>query len=116
MSFELMRGRRAPNFGSSMPAVGIAAKLWRLFGANGNENSQRLEKNLSDSGVSCGSIAGDDWDSFATAFKGGNHRAGKKYTVGTEGNTCRLRHRIRRAFRKTCYFSKIIRERLNVFK
>jgi IS1 family transposase len=87
-----------------------------LHGANGNENSQRLEKNLSDSGVNYGSIAPDDWDSFATAFRGENYRTGKKYTVGIEGNNCRLRHRIRRVFRKTCCFSKIIRERLNVFK
>ncbi|MDR1054560.1 MAG: hypothetical protein LBL90_01760 [Prevotellaceae bacterium] len=40
---------------------------------------------------------------------------GKKYTVGTEGNNCRLRYRIRRAFRKTCCLSKIICGRLNVF-
>ena len=35
-----------------------------------------------------------------------NHVTGKENTVGIEGNNCRLRHRIRRAFRKTCCFSK----------
>jgi putative transposase len=35
--------------------------------------------------------------------------------VGIEGNNCRLRHRIRRAFRNTCHFSKIIRNLLNAF-
>jgi IS1 family transposase len=35
-----------------------------------------------------------------------NHLIGKKYTGGTEVNNCRLRRRIRRAFRKTCCFSK----------
>ncbi|MDR0711370.1 MAG: IS1 family transposase, partial [Prevotellaceae bacterium] len=40
---------------------------------------------------------------------------GKKHTVGIEGNNCRLRHRIRRAFRKTCCFSKIIRNHLKTF-
>jgi IS1 family transposase len=87
-----------------------------LFGTNGNKNSQRLEEKLSDLGVSYGSIASDDWDSFVSAFKGENHRAGKKHTVvGIERNNCRLRYRIRRAFRTTYCFSKIICERLNVF-
>jgi transposase-like protein len=40
---------------------------------------------------------------------------GKKHTVGIEGNNCRLRHRIRPAFRKTCCFSKIIRNHLKAF-
>jgi IS1 family transposase len=71
-----------------------------------------LKKKLSNFGISFGSIASDDWDSFATAFKGRNHRAGKKHTVDIGGNACRLGHRIRRAFRKTCCFSKIIRGRL----
>ncbi|MBC6409726.1 MAG: hypothetical protein GDA42_04600 [Ekhidna sp.] len=30
----------------------------------------------------------------------------KEGTKGIEGNNCRLRHRIRRAFRRTCCFSK----------
>jgi IS1 family transposase len=70
------------------------------------KTAEDLKKKLSDSGVNYGRIAHDDWDSFATAFKGGNHRTGKKYTVGIEGNNCRLRHRIRQAFCKTCCFSK----------
>ena len=31
---------------------------------------------------------------------------GKAYTVAIEGNNCKLRNRIKRAFRKTCCFSK----------
>jgi IS1 family transposase len=77
------------------------------LGQAGLENSHKeLEKTLSDLGVSYGSIATDDWDSFVSAFKDKNHLVGKKYTAGIEGNNCRLRHRIRRAFRKTCCFSK----------
>ncbi|MDR1056542.1 MAG: hypothetical protein LBL90_12150 [Prevotellaceae bacterium] len=72
------------------------------------------KKKLSDFGINYGRIATDDWDSFVAAFKGGNHRTGKKYTVGIKRNNCRLRHRIRRAFRKTCCLSKIIREHLKV--
>jgi IS1 family transposase len=65
-----------------------------------------LKKKPVDSGINYGSIATDDWDSFVSTFKGENHLVGKKYTVGIVGNNCRLRHRIRRAFRKTCCFSK----------
>ncbi|MDR2927624.1 MAG: IS1 family transposase, partial [Cytophagaceae bacterium] len=36
-------------------------------------------------------------------------------TVGIEGNNCRLRHRIRRAFRKTCCFSKKMKNHLKAF-
>jgi IS1 family transposase len=91
---------------------GIVAFAWYK---RDMKTAEDLKKKLSDSGINCGSIAGDDWDSFAAAFKGGNHRTGKKYTVGIEGNNCRPRHRIRRAFRKTCRLSKIIRGRLSIF-
>jgi IS1 family transposase len=74
-----------------------------------------LKKKLSDSGVSYGSIATDNRDSFVTVFKDKNHLIGKKYTVGIEGNNCRLRHRIRRAFRKTCCFSKKMINHLKAF-
>jgi IS1 family transposase len=51
-------------------------------------------------------VATDDWDSFISAFGEDNHEVGKEYTVGIEGNNCRLRHRVRRTFRRTCCFSK----------
>jgi hypothetical protein len=36
-------------------------------------------------------------------------------TVGIEGNHCRLRHRIRRVFRRTCCFSKGVLNHLKAF-
>ncbi|MHB9291108.1 hypothetical protein Holit_00180 [Hollandina sp. SP2] len=51
-------------------------------------------------------VATDDWDSFVSALGEDNHVGGKEYTVGIAGNNCRLRHRTRRAFRRTCCFSK----------
>ena len=57
-------------------------------------------------GVSFDTVYSDDWESFKGAFHADNHIIGKDNTVGIEGNSCRLRHRIRRAFRKTCCFSK----------
>jgi IS1 family transposase len=81
----------------------IVAFVW---GKRDLKTANELKKKLSDSGVSYGSIATDDRDSFVTAFRDKNHLIGKKYTVGIEGNNYRLRHRIRRTFRKTCCFSK----------
>jgi IS1 family transposase len=51
-------------------------------------------------------IAMDDWDSFRAAFAEDHHETGKKHTGEIERNTCRLRHRIRRAFLRTCCFSR----------
>ena len=81
----------------------IVAWVW---GKRDLKTAKKLRKKLSEMGVSFDCICTDNWDSFLTAFEGCNHLAGKKYTVGIEGNNCRLRHRIRRAFRKTCCFSK----------
>ncbi|MDR1056665.1 MAG: hypothetical protein LBL90_12780 [Prevotellaceae bacterium] len=61
------------------------------------KTAEDLKKNLPDFGISYGLIASDDWNSFAAAFKGGNHRAGKKHTVGIEWDNCRLRHLIRQS-------------------
>jgi len=88
----------------------IVAFVW---GKRDLKTAQDLKNKLSDLGVTYGSIATDNWDSFVTTFKDCNHIVGKKYTVGIEGNNCRLRHRIRRAFRKTCCFSKKL---INHFK
>jgi IS1 family transposase len=84
-----------------------------VWGKRDLKTARELKKKLTDLGVSYKSIASDNWDSFITAFDGDNHLIGKKYTVGIEGNNCRLRHRIRRAFRKTCSFSKKL---INHFK
>jgi IS1 family transposase len=65
-----------------------------------------LRKKLSELGITFTRICTDDWKSFCTAFNADNHVIGKKNIMGIERNNCRLRHRIRRAFRKTCCFSK----------
>ena len=57
----------------------------------------------------------DDWGSFKKAFAKDLHKISKKNTVGIEGNNCRLRHRIRRAFRKTCCFSKRLLNHIKAF-
>jgi IS1 family transposase/transposase-like protein len=81
----------------------IVAYVW---GKRDLKTAKKLRKQLELLGVSYDRIACDEWDSFLTAFSEDEKLVGKKYTVGIEGNNCRLRHRVRRAFRKTCCFSK----------
>ena len=88
----------------------IVAYVW---GKRDTKTAAELRKQLQLLGVSYDSIASDEWNSFLTAFGEDNLLIGKHYTVGIEGNNCRLRHRVRRAFRKTCCFSKKL---LNHFK
>ena len=57
----------------------------------------------------------DRRDRFISVFQSDNHITGKDGTKGIEGNNCRLRHRIRRAFRKTCRFSKKLFNHLKAF-
>jgi len=80
----------------------IVAYVW---GKRNAKTAKELRIKLKDLNVSFDTIY-TDWDSFKAAFYADNHIVGKENTVGIEENNCRLRHRIRRAFRKTCCFSK----------
>jgi IS1 family transposase/transposase-like protein len=86
-----------------------------VWGKRNYKTAKKLRDKLSSSGVSFDTVYTDDWESFSRAFSGDNHVTGKKNTVGIEGNNCRLRHRIRRAFRKTCCFSKKLFNHLKAF-
>jgi IS1 family transposase len=81
----------------------IVAYVW---GKRDLRTAKRLKKKILKLDIAFGCICTDDWQNFITTFKENNHVVGKAYTVGIEGNNCRVRHRIRRAFRKTCCFSK----------
>ena len=90
----------------------IVAYVW---GKRDLKTAKKLRVRLKQLKVSYGSISMDNWDSFITAFKADNKRVGKQHTVGIEGNNCRLRHRLRRAVRKTCCFSKKLDNHFKVF-
>jgi len=77
-----------------------------VWGKRNLKTAIKLRKRLKRLGIQYNRIACDDWDSFLTAFEEDVLLIGKRYTSGIEGNNCRLRHRIRRAFRRTCCFSK----------
>jgi IS1 family transposase len=81
----------------------IVAYVW---GKRDLKTVEKLRKRLKRLEVTYDHIAIDNWENLTTAFKGEHEMTGKKYTVGIEGNNCRLRHRVRRVFRKTCCFSK----------
>ncbi|MDR0562198.1 MAG: IS1 family transposase, partial [Spirochaetaceae bacterium] len=81
---------------------GIAGYVW---GKRDLKTAQKLRKRLIRLGITWDTIATDNWDSFLTAFAEDSRSTGKAYTAGIEGNNCRLRHRLRRVFRRTCCFS-----------
>jgi IS1 family transposase len=81
----------------------IVAYVW---GKRDIKTAQKLRKRIQRLGISYDWIGTDNWDSFLATFREDRHLVGKKHTVGIEGNNCRLRHRIRRVFRRTCCFSK----------
>ena len=77
-----------------------------VWGKRDLRTAKKLRKQLKELNITYDSIATDDWKSFKTTFKEDNHLIEKAYTVGIEGNKCKLRHIIKQAFRKTCCFSK----------
>lgn len=87
-----------------------------VWGKRDMKTAKRLREKLRELGVEFGSVCTDNWESFAVAFRDDNHIVGKEHTVGIEGNNCLLRHRIRRAFRKTCCFSKKLINHLKAFE
>ena len=87
-----------------------------VFGNRDLRTARRLRKKLQDLGVFYKRICMDDWKSFKTAFRFDFQKVGKSFTKGIEGNNTRLRHRIKRAVRKTCAFSKKLFNHIKAFE
>lgn len=90
----------------------IVAYVW---GKRNLKTARELRTKLDELGVDFGYICCDNWDSFLTAFDFDFKKVGKRYTVDIEGNNNRLRQRLRRAFRKTCCFSKKLANHFKAF-
>lgn len=88
----------------------IVAFVW---GGRDALTAKRLKERLQQLKVTYGVIASDLWESFIKVFE--PQEQGKRYTLGIEGNNCRLRHRIKRAVRKTCCFSKKVVNHIKAF-
>jgi IS1 family transposase len=86
-----------------------------VWGKRDLKTAQKLRKKLKQLGISYDWIATDDWGSFLSAFAEDNQEAGKKHTVGIEGNNGRLRYRVRRTFRRIYFFSKKLFNRWKAF-
>ena len=56
---------------------------------------QRLKEKLKQLSIHYTRISSNQWDSFITAFKDWQQSIGKLFTIGIEGNNCKIRHRIR---------------------
>ena len=90
----------------------IVAYVW---GKRDLATVKKLKARLKELRVKYARIASDNWDSFVTAFKEYKQLVGKFFTVGIEGNNCRIRHRVRRGFRRSCYFSKKLENHFKAF-
>jgi IS1 family transposase len=82
-----------------------------VWGKRDLKTAKKLRKRIQRLGISCDRIATDDWDSFLSAFAEDRHDTGKKYTVGIEGNNCRMRG----TFRRTCCLSRKLRNHWKAF-
>ena len=90
----------------------IVAYVW---GKRDLATVKKLKARLKELRVKYARIASDNWDSFVTAFKEYKQLVGKFFTVGIEGNNCRIRHRVRRGFRSSCNFSKKLENHFKAF-
>jgi IS1 family transposase len=90
----------------------IVAYVW---GKRNLRTARKLKEKLLEFGISYDVIYSDNWKSFRVVFLGFNHIVGKKNTKGIEGKNCLLRHRVRRAFRRTCCFSKKLLNHIKAF-
>jgi IS1 family transposase len=68
------------------------------------KTAEKLRKRIKEPGISYGRVSTGNWDSLLAVFGEGGHSAGMRHTVGIEGNNSR----VRRAFRRTCCFSKTL--------
>ena len=91
----------------------VVAWVW---GKRNIKTAQKLREKLKNMGVIFDEICTDSWKTFMSVFQEENHKIGKKYTTDIEGNNTLLRHRIRRAVRKTCCFSKKFENHIKAFE
>lgn len=87
-----------------------------LWGKRNIKTAQKLRKRLREFGIVYDEICTDNWEAFSSFFQEDTHKIGKKYTTNIEGNNTLLRHRIRRAVRRTYYFSKKFENHIKAFE
>ncbi|SPX86698.1 Uncharacterised protein [Moraxella ovis] len=77
-----------------------------VWGKRDLQTALALKQRLKALKVSYERIAGDNWDAFVNAFSDtGDQWVGKQHTKAIEGNNCRIRHRLSRAVRRSCFIA-----------
>lgn len=91
----------------------IVAFVW---GKRDLKTALALKQRLKELKITYGCIAHDDWKAFDTAFSDADEQwVGKQHTKAIEGNNCAIRHRVSRAVRKSCCFSKSLFYHIKAF-
>ena len=91
----------------------IVAWVW---GKRDAKTARKLRAKLKKLGLKYHTIVSDNWKSFIKAFEDDTHLVGKQFISGIEGNNCRIRHRMKRLFRKSCCFSKKEENHYKIFE
>jgi IS1 family transposase/DNA-directed RNA polymerase subunit RPC12/RpoP len=86
--------------------------LAAVFGRRNSATVRKLHAKLKALNVEIEEYCTDTWVSFIEVFKNETHRIGKKYTKPIEGINCLFRHRVSRLVRKTCCFSKKLKNHI----
>lgn len=91
----------------------IVAFVW---GKRDLQTALALKTRLKELKVTYDRIASDEWDAFINAFSDADDQwIGKQHTKAIEGNNCRIRHRLSRAIRRSCCFSKTLFYHIKAF-
>ena len=84
-----------------------------VVGKRDSSTVNKLYEKLKSFDVKIDEYCTDNWNSFAEVFKDANHKVGKAFTKAIEGINCLLRHRVSRLSRKTCCFSKTLKNHIS---
>ena len=91
----------------------IVAYVW---GKRDLQTALLLKQQLKKFKVTYDRIASDEWEAFINAFSDADDQwIGKQHTVAIEGNNCRIRHKLSRAIRRSCSFSKSLFYHIKAF-
>jgi IS1 family transposase len=107
--FWTYAGKRRTKCGLFTRITGKAGKYSVCMGEEGSEDGEKTEETAETAWDKYDRVATDDC--FVSAFAEDKHDTGKKHTTGIEGNNCRMRG----AFRRTCCFSRKLRNHWKAF-
>ncbi len=90
--------------------------LGYVMGRRDESTVKKLRMIIEDLNVEIENWCTDSWNAFIKVFKDLNHKVGKTFTKAIEGVNCMIRHRMSRLARKTCCFSKTMKNHIAAFE